>query len=85
MRPEAFDRFMGLKNFRLSNVNRAETSDYSDLYREFKDGLTLPAILVEQVYSSPLVRRVYSRAEIKVFRKHWMSREAWRFRFFLGC
>ncbi len=82
--PEAFNRFMGLKNFRLSSVNRAETSDYSDLYREFKGGLTLPAKLVRQVYSSPLVRRVYSRAEIEGFRRRWMSRGAWRFRFFLG-
>lgn len=69
--PNAFDDFMGLKEFSLSNVNVGDEKSYADLYKEFKT-LALPENYVKEGYATHYARHFYTDAELEKFRKRWL-------------
>jgi hypothetical protein len=68
---EAFNNFLGLENFTLVDVNRAQDTAYAAIYKAFKDKLNLSPQLLDEVYSSRLPRQFYSEQEIGAFRRKW--------------
>lgn len=67
---QAFDEFLGLKNFKVVNANIGKEKPYAELYNEFKKH-PLPVDYIDQGYGSRFANHFYTRDEIAAFRKHW--------------
>jgi hypothetical protein len=69
---KAFYDFMGLEEFKLSNVNVGEEKSYADLYKQFKS-LPLPKQYIEDAYQTRYARHFYSQKELETFQKRWLK------------
>jgi hypothetical protein len=67
---KAFEEFLGIKDFRIINVNVEGQKAYADLYQKFKQRL-LPASYVDEVYKTRFARHFYTESEIMEFRQKW--------------
>ncbi len=70
--PQAFNRFLGIKNFELSKANEATQKKYYGVYRQFLNNIIIPDEYIDHLYKSKYVRHFYSDAEIKTFRDKWV-------------
>lgn len=68
---QAFDEFLGLKNFKVVNANIGEEKPYAELYNEFKKH-PLPVDYIDRGYGSRFANHFYTRDEIAAFRKRWV-------------
>ncbi len=68
---QAFDEFLGLKNFKVVNANIGDKKPYAELYNEFKKR-PLPAEYIDRGYMSRFANHFYTHDEITAFRKRWM-------------
>ncbi len=68
---DAFDQFLGIKNFELVHANLAEDKWYADLYQAFKQKIVLPTSYADRVYESTYTRHFYTDVEIDAFRSKW--------------
>ena len=55
----------------VKRENDASENVYSDIYRTFREILSLPADYLDSVYSSAYSRHVYSEEELGRFRSRW--------------
>ncbi len=72
---QAFEEFMGFKNFQLKNGNTSDEKPYHELYRQFKS-TPLPREFVEAAYSTRLARHFYTEQDIARFVLNWTSPKA---------
>jgi Putative capsular polysaccharide synthesis protein len=68
---EAIGVFLDLHDFVLERHNSADDKDYGDIYRAFFQQIRLPALYLDKIYGSKLVRHFYSDSEIVRFRNRW--------------
>ena len=68
---EAFQEFLGLKNFDLITTNTANQKDYSAAYNTFILEAKLPLQYLTRVYESRLVRHFYTEQEVEQFIRKW--------------
>jgi hypothetical protein len=68
---DAFQDFLGIKNFTLQGANLSERKDYKDVYNQFKALITLPNGYIDQLCHSQLMRHFYNDDEINAFRLAW--------------
>lgn len=68
---ETFKEFLGIQDFRLINVNRAQDKAYYPVYRDFIENADLPADFVDKMLASEYARHFYSPEEIAGFRAKW--------------
>ena len=68
---DAFDEFLGLEDFKLERANEAADKWYAELYREFKQEVSLPHAYADQLYKSRFMEHFYTGAEIEAFRRQW--------------
>jgi hypothetical protein len=74
---EAFNEFLGIKDFRLVPFNTAEQkikipgTKYYALYEDFKREIHLSPAYLDKMYSSKLVKHFYTEEEIESFRQRW--------------
>ena len=68
----AISNFLKIDNFQLANSNVGKHKQYSDIYQEFKQNITLPKKLVDQLYQSKYTSHFYSQAEIASFSRKWL-------------
>ena len=69
---KAFDDFLGLKDFKVSNVNVGEDKEYADLYKAFKSR-PLAEDYVMHGYETRFARHFYTADEIETSRKRWLQ------------
>lgn len=68
---DAFREAFGIRNVRPERENTAADKWYRDLYREFLDGLVLPASYLDAMYESRFARHFYTPDELVRFRTRW--------------
>jgi hypothetical protein len=71
---EAFHEFLGLPDFKLSNINRGDDLKTGELYRLFKKK-PLPYDYIEWTYSFRLARHFYTEEELRRFAATWAQNE----------
>jgi len=69
----AFRAFLGLQNFELVPSNIGLQKRYKTLYKAFLKEVNLPSDYIDRVYTSPLVKHLYSESEIEKFYQRWQS------------
>ncbi len=67
---QAFDEFLGIKDFKIINVNVGEDKPYAALYQQFKQR-PLPDAYVDAIYKTRFARHFYTDSEIEQFRNKW--------------
>ncbi len=70
---DAFGDFLGIADFKLERANEAADKWYADLYREFKQEITLPLAYADRLYDSNFMNHFYTPAEITAFRQKWCA------------
>jgi hypothetical protein len=70
---QAFDDFLGLKEFKVVNVNVGDEKPYAELYDQFKKR-PLPENYVDEGYQTRFARHFYSADEIAGFRNRWIRK-----------
>ncbi|MFT7644514.1 MAG: hypothetical protein ACI9BF_000163 [Candidatus Paceibacteria bacterium] len=63
--------FLNIDTFTLSRANTADVKAYKDTYEKFKDYLTLPAELLNNIYSSTYCTHFFSAEEISILKSRW--------------
>lgn len=69
---QAFDDFLGLKDFEVFNTNVGEEKVYANLYKEFKSR-PLPLEYIKRAYQSRYANHFYTQTEIESFTKKWTA------------
>ena len=69
---QAFNEFLGLKNFKVIKKNIGDQKPYAELYKAFKEH-PLRKQFVDQGYQTKFARHFYSSDEIESFRAHWIK------------
>lgn len=70
---QAFQEFLGLSDFKLTESNKAEDKSYADLYKDFRKQTTLPESYLDRMYASRVAQHFYTAEEIAAFRRKWSS------------
>ncbi|MEO0534781.1 MAG: putative capsular polysaccharide synthesis family protein [Cyanobacteria bacterium P01_A01_bin.123] len=66
---EAFNIFLGIKDFEVKSENIGADKSYAQCYKLFKKTLSLPESYLDKMYLSKYVNHFYSKAEISAFRE----------------
>ena len=74
--PIAFQKFIGIDNFKLSNANIGDKKNYRLIRRRLLECLEIPEKALERIYGSRLVRHFYTPAEIDTFKRRWQSKSS---------
>ncbi len=69
----AFQEFLGLQDFQLTQANIALKKRYKSLYKAFLQKVRFPSEYIDKVYSAESVRHIYSDAELDRFSQRWRS------------
>jgi hypothetical protein len=72
--PEAFDKFLGLKNFNLRIANESAGKLDKKVYQRVKASVGFPEEVVESFYNTRYVHYFYSESEIQAFKQRWTAR-----------
>ncbi len=72
---EAFEEFLGIKDFPLVNDNSSSTRNYGELYKKTLHSLTVPEDVLDRIYAWRTVRHFYSEKEIEGFKEKWSGRK----------
>jgi hypothetical protein len=67
----AMEQYLGIPALELKVVNKAERKSYSREYKKAMQDLDFSEELLNQVYSSRLVRYFYTNDEIHAFSRRW--------------
>lgn len=67
----AFQEFLGLRNFKLVDSNVGSQKLYKDIYKEFIKRIDLPTDYINKVYSHKLVKHLYSDSDLEKFYRRW--------------
>lgn len=68
---QAFNEFIGIKNFSVVHTNTSEEKPYRELYKQFKS-LPLPSKFVDIAYNTRYARHFYLPEELQRFRSKWI-------------
>lgn len=68
---QAFEEFLGLRDFSVVKTNVAAEKAYGDAYQRFQSALALSPGYLARMYNSPYMRHFYSAAEIAAFQASW--------------
>lgn len=71
---EAFNTFLGIKDFEIKPENIGADKSYAQCYKLFKKTLSLPESYLNKMYSSKYVNHFYSEREISAFREQQTNR-----------
>lgn len=74
--PEAFARFLGLKDFSLLNTNVGSDKAYAPVYEAMKRSMVFPRAYIDHLYDSKYARHFYSQDEIDRFKNKWQISES---------
>lgn len=66
--------FLEIKNFKLESKNVSKR-EYGSLYSKFINTINFPESTLKDVYSSPIVKHLYSAAEISQFVSDWSKND----------
>lgn len=67
----AIGQFVGVEGFNIPRRNEGEAKDYGEVYKHFKDTLTVRQAHLDLIYSSPYARHFYTDAEITAMMARW--------------
>lgn len=67
----AFQEFLGLRNFNLVESNVGSQKLYKDIYREFIKRIDLPIDYIDKVYNHELIKHLYSDSDLEKFYRRW--------------
>lgn len=70
---DAFQEFLDIEGFILTDANVASEKVYAPLYRRFKETVVFPEAYVQKMYTSKYMRHFYSEEEIARFRAKWRT------------
>lgn len=70
---DAFNEFLGLKDFKLINANIGSEKNYSRLYKTFKKCVEFPDDYLNRMYDSRYMRHFYTKNEIETFKQKWQT------------
>lgn len=73
IKEEVIEKFLKLKEFKISSSNISEEKEYSSIYREFKESLKIPDYYLEKMLSSRYMKHFYSDEIQKSIREKWKS------------
>jgi putative capsular polysaccharide synthesis protein len=66
--------FLARPDLQFRRGNIAESKDYAEAYREFKQRIVLPAEYINGILDSKYMQHFYTRAEIEASRQRWLSK-----------
>ena len=72
---EAFQKFLGLREFQLVKANEGSDKSYKQVYQQVLSTLSLPRDTVERIYRSRYARQFYTDEEINTFKRRWTSKD----------
>ncbi len=72
---EAFEEFLGIKDFPLVNDNSSSARYYGELYKKTVHNLTVPDDVLDRIYACRTVRHFYSEKEVEGFKEKWSGRK----------
>ncbi|MGI9333603.1 MAG: putative capsular polysaccharide synthesis family protein [Gammaproteobacteria bacterium] len=67
----AFQRFLGLENYRPARSNVGERKPYAAVYKRFLELIRLPEEYLEYLYNSRYCTHFYTQSELAGFRARW--------------
>jgi hypothetical protein len=68
---QAASEFLGAPIVELPRLNTTSGRRARDLYRDFKEQLTVPEDILDAVYSEPVLSHFYSGEELAAFKARW--------------
>lgn len=71
VKAQAVSDFLGIPPFEVERVNEAEKREYADIYRAFKQQITLPEQHLNTIYESRYATKFFSDAERQSLRAKW--------------
>ena len=71
VKAQAVSKFLNIPPFEIQRVNEADTRDYADIYRAFKQQITLPVHHLITIYESQYAAHFFSEGERQNFRERW--------------
>jgi hypothetical protein len=72
---EAFEEFLGVKDFSLVNKNVSSEKHFGPFYKKTRESIKIPEDILEAAYASDIVRHFYSEKELDGFKEKWSGRE----------
>lgn len=69
----ALSQFLKMDGFRLIDENISDKKEYASLYHTVRQSIKFPDDFITKIYSSKLVRHVYTDNEINQFKFKWCS------------
>ncbi|MCK5564571.1 MAG: hypothetical protein KAJ07_04940 [Planctomycetes bacterium] len=72
---EAFEEFLGIKEFPLVNDNFSSARYYGELYKKTVHNLTVPEDVLDGIYACRTAMHFYSKKEIDGFKEKWSVRK----------
>ncbi|PDO09565.1 MAG: hypothetical protein BLM47_11680 [Candidatus Reconcilbacillus cellulovorans] len=66
---EAFEKFLGIKYFRIKESNRGNKKSYYDIYQDFKNKIKFPIQYVNKYLEAREIRHFYTDEEIESMRR----------------
>lgn len=67
----AVSEFLDIPIFEITRVNEAENREYANIYRAFKQQITLPEKHLNTIYKSPYALKFFGEAERQSLRQKW--------------
>lgn len=71
LKSKVVSEFLGIPPFDIKRVNEAEKRDYADIYRAFKNQITLPEKHLNTIYESKYATQFFSDDERQALRAKW--------------
>lgn len=72
---QAIQDFLGIKDFKLTNINLGDDKVYAPVYKKFKSTIQPPAEYLDRFYDSKYVQHFYTDDEVAGFRGKWTRSE----------
>lgn len=75
LKARAIGEFVGVEGFSIPRRNVGEAKDYGEVYKRFKDVLTVRGEHLDLIYASRYARHFYTEAEIAAMITRWRESE----------
>jgi Putative capsular polysaccharide synthesis protein len=72
---EAFQKFLGLRDFQLVKANEGFDKSYKEIYQRILKTISLPRETTDRIYGSRYARQFYTDEEINTFKRRWTSKD----------
>ena len=68
---ESFSEFLNIDDIFLNRQNIGSEKKYAEIYKKFRETITLSESYINRMYKSKYTKHFYSEKEITEFRKNW--------------